>query len=105
MRNRSGGTLFLTQAVYAKGVLSRFKMSGAKPVSVPLLAHFKLLKPQEPEEDHDLEHMKSVPYSSAVGSIMYSMVCTRPDVAHSVGVVSRFMGNPGGNIGVLSNGC
>ena len=39
--------------------------------------------------------MKLVPYSSAVGSIMYSLVCTRPDVAHSVGVVSRFMGNPG----------
>ncbi|KAH9780178.1 hypothetical protein KPL71_007988 [Citrus sinensis] len=95
VRNRSEGTLFLTQAVYAKRILSRFEMSGAKPVSVHLSAHFKLSKLQEPKEDHDLEHMKSVPYSSAVGSIMYSMVCTRPDVAHSVGVVSRFMGNPG----------
>ncbi|KAH9743695.1 hypothetical protein KPL70_003390 [Citrus sinensis] len=95
VRNRSKGTLFLTQAMYAKRVLSRFEMSGAKPVTVPMSAHFRLSKLQEPEEDHDLEHMKSVPYSSAVGSIMYSMVCTRPDVAHSVGVVSRFMGNPG----------
>ncbi|KAH9762947.1 hypothetical protein KPL70_001004 [Citrus sinensis] len=95
VRNRSKGTLFLTQAMYAKRVLSRFEMSGAKPATVPMSAHFRLSKLQEPEEDHDLEHMKSVPYSSAVGSIMYSMVCTRPDVAHSVGVVSRFMGNPG----------
>ncbi|KAH9781363.1 Integrase catalytic domain-containing protein [Citrus sinensis] len=95
VRNRSKGTLFLTQAMYAKRVLSRFEMSGAKPVTVPMSAHFRLSKLQEPEEDHDLVHMKSVPYSSAVGSIMYSMVCTRPDVAHSVGVVSRFMGNPG----------
>ncbi|KAL9431581.1 hypothetical protein AB3S75_026719 [Citrus x aurantiifolia] len=39
--------------------------------------------------------MKTVPYSSAVGRIMYFMVCTRPDIAHGVGVVSRFMGNPG----------
>ncbi|KAH9679839.1 hypothetical protein KPL71_026297 [Citrus sinensis] len=95
VRNRSKGTLFLTQAMYAKRVLSRFEMNGAKPVTVPLSAHFRLSKLQEPEEDHDLEHIKSVPYSSAVGSIMYSMVCTRPDVAYSVGVVSRFMGNPG----------
>nr|GEY78011.1 retrovirus-related Pol polyprotein from transposon TNT 1-94 [Tanacetum cinerariifolium] len=31
----------------------------------------------------------------AVGSLMYAMVCTRPDIAHAVGVVSRFMSNPG----------
>ncbi|KAH9648845.1 CCHC-type domain-containing protein [Citrus sinensis] len=70
-------------------VLSRFEMSGAKSVSVPLSAHFRLSKLQEPEEDQDLEYMKTVPYSSAVGSIMYSIVCTRPDVAHGVMVVSR----------------
>lgn len=37
--------------------------------------------------------MKTMPYLSIVGSIMYFMVCTRPDVAHGVGVISRFMGN------------
>nr|GEZ65984.1 retrovirus-related Pol polyprotein from transposon TNT 1-94 [Tanacetum cinerariifolium] len=31
----------------------------------------------------------------AVGSLMYAMVCTRPDLAHAVGVVSRFLSNPG----------
>jgi ATP-binding cassette subfamily B (MDR/TAP) protein 1 len=36
-----------------------------------------------------------VPYSSAVGSLMYAMVCTRPDIAHAVGMVSRFLSNPG----------
>ncbi|PKI57312.1 hypothetical protein CRG98_022311 [Punica granatum] len=39
--------------------------------------------------------MKKVPYASAIGSIMYAMVCTRPDIAHAVGVVSRYMSNPG----------
>ncbi|KAK9050872.1 hypothetical protein SSX86_030160 [Deinandra increscens subsp. villosa] len=39
--------------------------------------------------------MAKVPYASAVGSLMYAMVCTRPDIAHAVGVVSRFMSNPG----------
>ena len=39
--------------------------------------------------------MAKVPYSSAVGSLMYAMVCTRPDIAHVVGVVSRFLENPG----------
>ncbi|GKC29552.1 hypothetical protein Tco_1036846, partial [Tanacetum coccineum] len=39
--------------------------------------------------------MDRVPYASAVGSLMYAMVCTRPDLAYAVGVVSRFLSNPG----------
>ncbi|XP_042035223.1 secreted RxLR effector protein 161-like [Salvia splendens] len=34
-------------------------------------------------------------YSNAVGSLMYAMVCSRPDIAHAVSVVSRFMVQPG----------
>lgn len=41
--------------------------------------------------------MSSVPYSSKVSSIMYAMVCTRPDIAHALSVVSRYMSNPGKN--------
>jgi len=37
------------------------------------------------------EDMKNVPYKSAVGSLAYAMVCTRPNIAHVVGVVSRFL--------------
>ena len=39
--------------------------------------------------------MSQVPYASAIGSLMYAMVCTRPDLAHAVSVVSRFMSQPG----------
>ncbi|RVW12442.1 Retrovirus-related Pol polyprotein from transposon TNT 1-94 [Vitis vinifera] len=35
--------------------------------------------------------MSKVPYASAIGSLMYVMVCTRPDIAHAVGVVSKFI--------------
>ena len=39
--------------------------------------------------------MSHVPYASAVGSLMYAMVCTKPDIAHAVVVLSRFMSNLG----------
>ena len=39
--------------------------------------------------------MKAVPYASAVGSLMYAMLCTRPDICFAVGMVSRFQSNPG----------
>jgi hypothetical protein len=39
--------------------------------------------------------MSRVPYASVVGSLMYAMVCTRSDIAHTVGVLSRYMSKPG----------
>ncbi|PKI67513.1 hypothetical protein CRG98_012097 [Punica granatum] len=70
-------------------------MGNAKPVSSPLASHFKLSSKQCPTSEKEKEEMKKVPYSSAVGSLMYVMVCTMPDIAHSIGAVSRFLSNPG----------
>lgn len=39
--------------------------------------------------------MSKIPYASVVGSIMYTMVCTRPDISHAISVASRYMGDPG----------
>ena len=39
--------------------------------------------------------MSKVPYASAVGSLMYAMVCIKLDIAHAVRVVSRYMSHPG----------
>ena len=41
------------------------------------------------------EYMSRVPYASAVGSLMYAMVCTRPDLSQVIGMVSRYMYDPG----------
>ena len=65
------------------------------PRTTPLANHFNLSKEQSSNTAEEREHMALVPYASAVGSLMYSMVCTRPDIAHAMGVVSRYMANPG----------
>ena len=70
-------------------------MSKAKAVSSPFASHLKLSLEQCPKSEKEKLEMMKVPYSSAVGSLMYAMVCTRPDIAHAVGVVSRFLSNPG----------
>ncbi|RVW89954.1 Retrovirus-related Pol polyprotein from transposon TNT 1-94 [Vitis vinifera] len=79
---------------YVKKVLNRFNMNEAKPVSTPLGSHFKLSKEQSPKTEEERDHMSKVPYASTIGSLMYAMVCTRPNIAHAVGVVSRFMSRP-----------
>jgi hypothetical protein len=48
--------------------------------------------PKTQEEEEDMSH---VPYASAVGSLMYAMVCIRPEIAHVVGVLSGYMSKLG----------
>ena len=69
-------------------------MSKEKLVSSPLGIHLMLRSKQSLSRDKEKEEMRKVPYTSAVGSLMYAMVCTRLDIAHVVGVVSKFLSNP-----------
>jgi len=80
---------------YIEKVLQRFGMQNVKPVSTPLVAHFKLsvaLSPQSTEEEEQMSH---VPYASAIESIMYVMDCNRSDISQAVSVVNKYRGNPG----------
>lgn len=64
-------------------------------MSVPLAQHFKLSEDHKPKIDGEMKEMSQIPYANAIGSIMYTMICTRLDLAHSISVVSRFMTNLG----------
>ncbi|CAL5439703.1 unnamed protein product [Camellia sinensis] len=95
VRDRKAKKLWLSQEKYVERVIEKFNMKDAKPVSTPLANHFKLSKNSCPSSTKERQEMEAIPYSSAVGSLMYAMVSTRPDIAHAVGVVSRFLSNPG----------
>uniref|UniRef100_A0A2N9GKI3 Integrase catalytic domain-containing protein n=1 Tax=Fagus sylvatica TaxID=28930 RepID=A0A2N9GKI3_FAGSY len=94
-RDRGVRKLWLSQKNYIRKVLEKFSMLDAKPVSTPLANHFRLSGSQCPKNEEEIENMSKVPYASAVGCLMYAMVCTRPDLAHAVSTVSRYMANPG----------
>lgn len=95
VRDRVRGTLRLTLAEYVKEVLSKFNTDKAKPVGTPLGSHFRLNKDQSPKSIEEHDYMSKVPYALDIGLLMYAIVCTRLDIAHAVGVVSRYMCNPG----------
>src|SRR4051812_18577006 len=94
-RDRDSGLLFLSQQNYIQKVLHRFNMHDAKSVNTPIATHFKLSSNDCPSTDEDYEYMSRVPYSSVVGSLMYAMVCSRPDLSFAMSLVGRFMANPG----------
>ena len=70
-------------------------MHDSKPVSTPIAPHFKLSTAQCPSSDEDVEYISKVPYSSAVGSLMYAMVSSRPDLSYARSLVSTYMSNFG----------
>eukprot|EP00253_Pinus_taeda_P020788 PITA_20788 len=67
----------------------------SKMVKVPIHVGVRLFAEHCPKTQEEEEDMSRVPYASAVGSLMYAMVCTRPNIAHAVGVLSRFMSKLG----------
>ena len=95
LHDRKAKKLWLSQEKYIKRVLERFNMKHARLVSTPLGAHFKLRKKSCSSSKKEKKDIASTIYFLAVGSLIYAMVCTRPYIAHVVGVVSRFMVNPG----------
>ena len=70
-------------------------MQDSKLMNVPIPVGVKLFVEHCPKAQEEDKDMSRVPYASAMGSLMYAMVYNRPDIAHAVGVLSRFMSNLG----------
>jgi transposase InsO family protein len=95
VRDRKAHTITMSQSKYIKEVLKRFNMEECKPIGTPLDVNVKLLKLSVEEFEAIEGDMEGVPYKSGVGSLMYAMVATRPDLAFAVSMVSQFMSRAG----------
>ena len=94
-RDRENKRVWLSQQKYNEDILKRFNIQDCKPVKVPIPVGTKVSTNQCPKLQEEIKYMDDVPYANEVGSLMYSMVCTRPDIAHAVGVLSSYMSTPG----------
>ena len=91
VRNHPKKLLGMCQEAYIKRVLERFRMHYSKLVNTLVENGLD----QCPKTDQEKEKMKDDPYASAVGSLMYALICTRPDFCFAVGLVSYYQSNPG----------
>ncbi|RVW19330.1 Retrovirus-related Pol polyprotein from transposon TNT 1-94 [Vitis vinifera] len=94
-RDRSRGILGLSQRTYIDKVLQRYDMQNSKPGDTPVAKGDKFSLNQCPKNSLESQEMQKIPYASAVGSLMYAQVCTRPDIAYIVGMLGRYLSNPG----------
>ncbi|KAE9161058.1 Retrovirus-related Pol polyprotein from transposon TNT 1-94 [Phytophthora fragariae] len=91
----TAGTLKIKQTRYIDDVVERFGQENAKPVDNPCAAGLKLSKTQSPGTDAEQNAMRSKPYRSLIGCLLYITTCTRPDIAFMATQLSRFLENPG----------
>ncbi|GMF44978.1 unnamed protein product [Phytophthora fragariaefolia] len=91
----TAGTLMIKQSRYIDNTTSWLNQQDAKTVVNPCESGMKLTKKQSPTTNAEREDMKTKPYRSRVGGLLYITTCTRPDVACVVTQLSRFLENPG----------
>nr|GEY30649.1 putative polyprotein [Tanacetum cinerariifolium] len=94
VRDQSSKILRVSQSGYVSKILNNFRIDNGKSVQMRLGGHFKLSLKDCLIRDCDVERMSKVSYANAVVSLMYLMVCTRPDIAYAISIVSRYLANP-----------
>ena len=94
-RDKSKRKIWLSHKSYLKKILRCFNMQDCKLISTSLPINFKVSSSMSPSNEVKRMEMSRVPYASAVGSLMFAMICTRLDIAQAVGAASRYMVNPG----------
>ena len=95
IRDRMHRKLSLSYQKYIETFLYKFKMNFYNDDKIPYDVLQKLSIKDCPTSTQDRLNETLLPYASAVGSLMYALMCTRPGLDYAVGVFSRFQSNPG----------
>ena len=95
MRDRHKRMLGFSQVSYIDEILAKFSMQDSKKGFVPFRVGSSLSVNQRPKTPAKIERTRGISYTSAVGSLMYAMLCTRPDICFVVGMVSIYQSDPG----------
>ena len=80
IKNHPKKLLYISQEVSIKKVLERIRMHYSKSLDTPVEKGLTLSLDQCPKIDNEKETMNNIPYTSAVGNLMYVMLCKRPDI-------------------------
>ena len=88
-QNEKAGSLWIGQPAYTESLLKNFEMQDSKPVSTPVDISSKLTQAAENEDGIDQPQ-----FQSAIGSLMYLSINTRPDISYAVSSLARFSSKP-----------
>lgn len=91
-RNQREKSLTISQKAYAKRIIKRFELENSKGSEIPINSTTKFIKTGVAKSE--VSKSVDVPYREAIGSLMYLMIGSRPDIACSINILSRFCEDP-----------
>lgn len=91
----SDAGLYMTQTAYVGKIVEKFRMEECHPLYVPMQKGMKPTAKMSPQSEEEKAKMSDVPYKSAIGSLLYLAICTRPDIIYAVSALARYSQNPG----------
>ena len=94
-RDIRNGVLALSQKACLEKILKKYGMHMSKPTPAPIVKGNNFGKHQCPKNKYELEQIKAVPYTSAIGNLQYAQVCTCPDLSFVTGILGRYQSDPG----------
>jgi len=94
IRKRDSHQIALCQSAYIQKVLKRFNIADAHTLSTQLSSASKLEGTPGARDEGEDSEVNEIVYHSMIGSLMYLMLCTRPDIAFAVGALSRYSSLP-----------
>ncbi|XP_070036302.1 secreted RxLR effector protein 161-like [Nicotiana tomentosiformis] len=94
-RDRSRKLFGLSQSLYIDTILKRYNIDNSKSGYLSIGTGITLSREDCPKRPKEGECMSRILYAGAMGAIIYTMTCTRPDVAYALGGTSRYQANPG----------
>jgi hypothetical protein len=89
-RERQRRLIFVSQSRYISEVVDRFGFSTSRTVSTPMMPNLKLTRHEPSDPDVNTRE-----YQSRIGSVMYAMLGTRPDISFAITILSQYSSNPG----------
>src|SRR5258706_11518912 len=94
-RDRGTHTISLSQPGYIKSILDDFNMTDSNPAPTPMEENARLSMRMCLDTDEQKAQMAKVPYRELIGKLIYLAVATRPDISYAIGMLCRFVENPG----------
>ena len=94
-RDRKAKTVSINQWAYIESMVEKFQLTNAKAVSTPMNPNTHFSVQQCLSTINQMSKMKGVPYSEALGLVLWPTIVSRLDTAYAVGILLQFMQNPG----------
>ena len=88
-------TISINQKAYIEGMATKFGLTNAKPIHIPMLPNELLTHEQSPFTPAQHTEMLKIPYRNMIGHVLWPIMISRPDTLFATGILSYFIANPG----------